>query len=207
MRNNKLGLSVAVAAILISAALGPAQAGIKCWTNSEGVRECGNVVPPEYAQQGHEEVSEQGITTKKTARAKTAEEMEAAREVERQQAEIERLEREQQNKDHVLLATFTTEDDLILARDGKLRAIDTRIQHTQQIAGNLEENLKQLEAEAALQERSGQEVPESLLNQIAETQDQIGENRMFIEDRNKEKENLAQKFDADLTRYRELKGN
>ena len=35
---------------------------IKCWTNSEGVRECGNTIPPEYAQKSHEEVSEQGVS-------------------------------------------------------------------------------------------------------------------------------------------------
>ena len=35
-------------------------ARIKCWTNNEGVRECGNAVPPEYAQKGHKEVSKSG---------------------------------------------------------------------------------------------------------------------------------------------------
>jgi hypothetical protein len=27
-----------------------ADAAIKCWTNKEGVKECGDTVPPEYAQ-------------------------------------------------------------------------------------------------------------------------------------------------------------
>ncbi len=37
--------------------LGTAQAGkIKCWTNSDGVRECGNIVPQEYTQGGHDEI-------------------------------------------------------------------------------------------------------------------------------------------------------
>ena len=28
------------------------QARMKCWTNNEGVKECGDTVPPEYTQQG-----------------------------------------------------------------------------------------------------------------------------------------------------------
>ena len=37
-----------------------ADARFKCWTNSDGVKECGQNVPPEYAQQGHEEVNSLG---------------------------------------------------------------------------------------------------------------------------------------------------
>ena len=51
------------------------QARLKCWTNSEGVRECGNAVPPEYAQQGHQELDKSGMVKKETERAKTDEEL------------------------------------------------------------------------------------------------------------------------------------
>ena len=47
----------------------------KCWTNNEGVRECGNVVPPEYAQQKTRTINERGITTEVKERAKTKEEL------------------------------------------------------------------------------------------------------------------------------------
>ena len=46
-------------------------ASIKCWTNEEGVRACGTVVPPEYAQQEHEEINKQGIVVNVQERAKT----------------------------------------------------------------------------------------------------------------------------------------
>ena len=49
-------------------------ARFKCWTNSDGVRECGENVPPEYAQQGHEEINKLGITVDKQERAMTEEE-------------------------------------------------------------------------------------------------------------------------------------
>jgi hypothetical protein len=54
-----------------------ANAGIKCWKNHEGVRECGNVVPPEFAQEGHEEKSKSGRTIGAQGRARSAEELAA----------------------------------------------------------------------------------------------------------------------------------
>ncbi len=53
----------------------PAHARIKCWTNKDDIRECGNVVPPEYSQKGHEELSDQGIVIDRKERAKTPEEL------------------------------------------------------------------------------------------------------------------------------------
>ena len=50
-------------------------ARMKCWTNSDGVKECGNRVPPEYTQQGYQELSTGGIVKEKTERVKTKEEL------------------------------------------------------------------------------------------------------------------------------------
>ena len=60
------------------AAGSPVQAGItaiKCWTNGEGVRECGNAVPTEYAQQGHTVYNDQGVQIGAQQRAKSGEEL------------------------------------------------------------------------------------------------------------------------------------
>ena len=59
-----------ILSLLLSGALATpfANAGIKCWTNKDGVRECGNAVPPEYAQQGHTVKDKQGLTRKTTTR-------------------------------------------------------------------------------------------------------------------------------------------
>lgn len=181
-------------------------AGIKCWTNSEGFKECGNVVPPEYSQDGHSEVNEQGITTETTDRAKTSEELAAEKQALVEQEERNKIAKQQADRDRVLLDTFTTEDDLVLARDGKLAAIDGRIHHTEQIASDLELKLTSLEEDAANQERSGKQLDEKLLSNIASLQTQIEENSNFILEREKEKEQLMEQFESDLARYRELKG-
>ena len=181
-----------------------------CWKNKEGVRECGNAVPPEYAQQSVERKSGMGVTVEKTERALTAEELAREREErERRKAEEEerkRLAAEQARKDRVLLQTFSTEEDLMLTRDGKVAAIDSRIRHSEQLVVKFRENVEQMQGEAAALERSGKKVPPKLAQQIADAQSQIDKTEQEIERRKHERVLLREQFEADLARFRELKG-
>lgn len=199
-------LAVVVAVLLPQAA----SAGIKCWTNNDGVRECGNVVPPEYAQKSHREVTEHGITVSTTSRAKTKEELRIEREEAARQAAIRAEEnrklRERQTKDRVLLSTFTTEKELEIAHQGQVAAIDIRIGHTERIIAQLEQTLGQLRAQAAKLERGGKKITPDLKTRIAKTEQQIQDRRRFIENRRTQKATLAAQYDQDLNRYRELKG-
>jgi hypothetical protein len=203
-------LAVAFCALALGL-LGPvsAEARIKCWTNNQGVRECGNVIPPEYAQQEHAEVSRSGVTLGVTERARTAEELEAERaRVEREEtlrAEQERIAREQAERDQILLQTFSAEEDLLHVRDSQLTAVDTRIHHARQILGQLQESLKEHRQEAAALERSGQPVPPELHDTIAGVERRIAENEDFIEARHRERGELVSRFETDLERYRTLR--
>ena len=47
---SKQGQLLASFIFLICCLANPAGANIKCWTNEDGVRECGNKIPPEYSQ-------------------------------------------------------------------------------------------------------------------------------------------------------------
>lgn len=187
-----------------------ASAGIKCWTNSDGVRECGNAVPPEYAQKSYREMSETGVTVGTTDRAKSKEELRIQREEEARaaaiQAEEARKIRERKTKDRVLLSTFTTEKDLTLAHEGQVAAIDIRIDHTERILNQLEKSLQDLHAQAARLERSGKTITPELKAKIAKVQRQLQDSHSFIEKRRLQKAELASQFAEDLDRYRELKG-
>ncbi|MEM7251598.1 MAG: hypothetical protein AAF493_09270 [Pseudomonadota bacterium] len=202
-------LSASLAAALALHVSPASAAKFKCWTNDEGVRECGNVVPPKYAQKRYDEVNKQGVTVRRIDRAKTKDEIAAE---EKEAAELAAREKEQARKDkiraakdRVLLDTFTTEEDLILAHQGRMAAIDSRVQHTQQIVNGLNSELTSLHKEAATKERAGQPIPDTLATRIKRTQTQIDDNRGFIEDRHQEKIELTEQFERDRARYRELK--
>lgn len=196
-------------ALVLAGATTPVAAGIKCWTNKEGVRECGNAVPPEYAQAGHEEKSSSGMTVRKQTRAKTPAEV-AAERAEREaatklQAQREAEQRRQAAADKVLLDTFGSEDDLKLARDGQILNIDSQVKLTEGHIAKLQKSLDQMIGKAADHERRNQPVPKDLAENMDSVRSQIAEHRRFISDKHAEKEALHRKFEQDIARFRELR--
>ena len=139
---------------------------IKCWKNNEGVRECGNTLPPEFAQQGHDEVSAGGVRLESTGRAKSLEELEAEREEAKKKAAAELREREQAAKDRVLLDTFSSDDDMLLARDGQITHLESQVRLTESHIDKLNKGLEELIQDAADHERRGNQPPEKLIGDI-----------------------------------------
>jgi hypothetical protein len=184
----------------------PVQAGkIKCWTNSEGIRECGNIVPPEYAQKGHEVLNPQGVTIDKVERAPTPEELAEAKRLAAIHAEEERQREEQENRDRVLLHTFSSEDEIVMARNGKITALKTEIRLTRKSMANTQERLDKLSKQAANLERAGKAVPEKLAKDIKTAQQQVDEYKTFIANRELEQTRINEQFDNDMKRYKLLK--
>ncbi|MBI4694235.1 MAG: hypothetical protein HY749_09440 [Gammaproteobacteria bacterium] len=178
---------------------------IKCWTNKEGVRECGNVVPPEYSQDEHEQVSSGGAKVKKTDKARTEAELEAERQAAVQKKAAEDEAHKQAARDKVLLDTYSSEGDLLLSRDGQLANIDSQIKLTESHIDKLHKQQDVLIQQAADDERRGKAVPPKLANSIDDLGKQIEENKQFIVNKGADKDRLREKFDADIKRFHELR--
>lgn len=196
---------IALGSLLITAS--PAQAAkIKCWTNSDGIRECGNSVPPEYAQQGHDEINKQGVTTKRHERAKTPEELAEEKRIKAAEAEKQRLAKEQYERDRILLKTFSSEDEIVMTRDGKVTAIKTELRLTRKSMQNTKARLRGYQKQAANLERAGKPVNANLLNDIKTAEKQVADYEAFIASKEQEKNNIQDNFEKDMSRYKTLKG-
>ena len=204
VRLRKIYLAIVVIALACSCL--QTEAAIKCWKNHEGVRECGNSVPPEFAQQGHQEVSEGGAKVSLTKKAKSIEELKAERRAQQEALAAQERNREQAVVDRVLLDTFSSEDDMILTRDGQIAHLESQVKLTEGHIEKLEASLEELIQEAANHERRGKAPPEKLVKQIDSLHDQIRDNKTFIETKKLEQTHIAEKFAADIERFRELKG-
>jgi hypothetical protein len=183
----------------------PAAGAIKCWTNSEGVRECGEHVPPEYAQQGLEIIKESGVV-EETQRAKTPQEL---AEEERKAAELARVEAEKKEKerqDSILLATFSTVEDIERVRDEQIQALEATISVTRTRNAKIQQDLdKRIEA-AAAEERAGKTPNEALLKDIDSLRRQVANNEEFIVAKHAEQESIRAQYAQKIERFRELKG-
>lgn len=181
------------------------QAAIKCWTNKDGVKECGDRIPPEYSQTGHQELNKQGLVVDETERAKTGEELEEAKKLAALKAEEDRIAAEQAKKDQILLDTFSSVDDLQMARDGKIAAIDSSISLAQKRNEKMQQDLDKWVGKAAAEERSGKAPPEDLLKDIETLRENIKNNNAFIAEKHAEQETVKAAYTKDIERFNELK--
>ena len=174
------------------------------WEDDSGVH-YSDQIPPSQVDKGHTELSPQGVRVEQVAPAQTLEEIQRERELERLRAQQERLVEQQKAADRVLLRTFRSVDDLLMARDGKLAAIDVVIQVARGNIRRQQEWLRNLRTDAANLERAGKPVPLHLSEGIGKTERYIRESYATIVDREQQKGGIRQDFDRDLKRFRQLK--
>lgn len=200
-----------------SHAAGKGGSGFQCWTNHQGVRECGNVVPPEYAQGRTESVNKQGMVTKVDERAKTAAELAeeerklgdtAARAAEekRKQKDQEAKQAEQAKYDRMLKASYFREEDIEAARKRKLGGFDASIELTRTTITKLEEKLAREEQLAANAQKSAKPGSHDRQKDIDELKKQISDKQAFVAAKEQEKSAVNAEYDGYLKRFRELKG-
>ena len=179
---------------------------MKCWTNNEGVRECGNKVPPEYIQQGYTEIDGKGFVRDVKERAKTPEELAEAKRLAALEAAEQKQKAEREARDRVLLRTFSSVSDIERVRDNRVAALEAAIK----LAGIRNENtrlkLNDYIKRAADRERTGQAPTPALLEDIEALQGQVENNVRFIAEKRAEQEQIRQAHALDIERYKRLKG-
>jgi hypothetical protein len=197
-----------VAALLMLGVLGPALSdGPKTyrWTDENGVIQYTDQIPPNQVDKGHTTLSPGGVRVEQVPPTKTIEEIQRERALDRHRAQQERLVDQQKAADRVLLRTFRSVDDLLMARDGKLAAIDVVIQVARGNIRRQQDWLRKLRTDAADLERAGKPLPQHHAEGISKTERQIRESYATIVDREQQKEAIRQDFDRDLKRFRQLK--
>jgi hypothetical protein len=175
------------------------------WVDKQGNVFYGDKIPPEYAAQGSKELSGQGVVVKTNAPPLTEEQRAEMQRQEKLKAEQDRIAKEKSAHDRMLLSTFSTEEDLIMTRNGKVASIDAMINATKSRNQSLQKSLAEMRATAAERERNGQIIPDKLRKDIAGMRTQIKDNLSYIASKQREQEELRTQFETDLGRFRVLK--
>jgi hypothetical protein len=191
--------------LLLTGLISVAHSGFYRWVDEEGNVQYSDTLPPEQIQGSHEEIGKGGITIKEVPPAKTPEEIRKEQELKRLRAEQQRLLREQREADRVLLRLFRSEDDIYMARNGKIAAINVMIDFTKNNILRQQEKLARLLTKAADLERAGKPLPQHRIDAIEQVVQTVRTAYAAIIDREKEKEAIRARFDKNLARFRELK--
>ncbi|MCU7812862.1 MAG: DUF4124 domain-containing protein [Candidatus Thiodiazotropha sp. (ex Notomyrtea botanica)] len=175
------------------------------WVDDEGHTHYSDKLPPSDTRRARSHLDDRGITVDNVEAAKTPEQIRQEAEEARLRREQERLAEKQRAEDRVLLRTFRTVDDIHMARDGQIQAVDTYIRVTESNIKRLKNTLEVMQQNAAELELSGQAVSVRYLNDIETKRQALKDSYQSIIDREREKNRIRQSFATDLKRFRELK--
>lgn len=197
---------IALALIVIFGASVAHAAKLYRWVDEKGEVHYTDTVPPEQTQKEHRELNDQGITVKQVEKAITPEQKAAAQRAKdeaarKEQEEKARLEAERQNAQR-LLDTYASEQDIIAARERNIATLDGTINFSKTNLEKLRATQKSLEADLATTNQKDAQT--KIQSNLDLTKKQIADMEVFIQNKLTERDTLAQNYDKDLARYREL---
>ena len=194
--------------VLLALVSGPAAAQkLYKWVDENGQVHYGDKIPPEYANQDREVLNKQGLSVGREEGAETAEEARARQEREKQAKAAE----EQAQRDRMLLATYQNVDEIELLRARRLDQIDAQLTIQEQSLMNLKarhaEQVKRASRyQPANKDPKAPPMPEGMAEDIARAESDIRTQQLNLDKRRKERTALNQQFDADVARFKELRG-
>ena len=191
--------------LLLVAAGAPAAEKVYKWVDEDGVVHYGHALPPTAAGREHQILNEQGVAVEDVAAAKTAEQI-------AEEARLAEAARQAAERDQVLLDTYLSVDEIESLRDRRVELLEAQNRITEKYMQDLETKLDGLQAEAARIQAgdpsagASPEIPDQLAAEIAHAERGLGAYRREIDARRAEQERITARFDADIARFRELKG-
>jgi hypothetical protein len=178
------------------------------WVDSQGVVHYGDQIPPEYASRDRDVLNSQGVAVDSEKREVSAADREEQRKREEAAAAERQAQEEVERRDRMLLATYLSVHDIEELRDRRLELLDSRIKVTEVYVTNLKKRLDGLHQEAQGFEsaKNPRPVPADLAKEIADTQGTIDSYEQSLERDRAEQVRVRESFDADIARFKELKG-
>jgi hypothetical protein len=177
------------------------------YKNEDGVTVLDSYVPARYVKNGYTILSLDGRVLEVVPRALTDAEIRERDSALIEQQRVDRERREQKIADQNLLRLYSTPEDVVRARDTKLRSIESFVNTQNGNYRRLQEQKRQQEASLADVERSGGTISKDRLDRIRSIEGRMMQIESEIQGKNEEMEVLRTSYAADLKRVRELYGS
>ena len=215
IRTGRAGVAVALALVLGLAA-GPALAQaekkgrIVCWKDKSGkVVGCGDKVPVEYQDAATREMDRTGVTRATTESAEDAAKRRAKdQEVAKAKADEQKRAAEQKRQDAALLNTFSNEKEIDQKRDRDLAQLDLQMGQMKVSLKNAVDRHTDVKgrADAAAKDGKDKKGAEALKEELTKAESDKQRLETAITTKEKEKEEIKQRYAEQKRRYLELKG-
>ncbi len=174
------------------------------WVDDQGRVFFSDQVPPDQIKHKREALNENARVLEVVEAAKTKEQIELEKRLAKLRRELQRIIAKQKSHDRVLLSTFRSLEDMQMAMDGKLHALDLQRKVAEGNLLRLEQQLRQQQRKAASFERNGQAVPKKLLQDILDSKQQIVATRGEIQRHLDKRQVVENDFEMDIARFKFL---
>jgi len=160
-------------------------------------------VPPEAVSNGATVLDKQGRPTKKIEPAPTPEQVKAKAAAEEQQRALAKSLEDQARKDRALMQSYTTEEEIDVARNRALSTIDTQVKAAQAYSADLtrqQQNLKKKKASYG-----DKPVPIEVERELNTVDVELSRQTALIKQKTDEITAVNAKYDTDKKRWEEIK--
>jgi hypothetical protein len=181
-----------------------AQARIFCCTDDKGTRVCGDFLPPACQGRAYEERDGKGFIAKQVEAPLTPEQL-AKREADNaKKAEDAKKAAEERRRNLALLATYSSEKDILSARDRALAELEKNQKQSQ--ARLDEANKKKKKIDQDREFYKGKPLPEDVKASIRDNEKEVAAQSAAVAAKVKEAAEVRARFEDERKRYLELTG-
>jgi hypothetical protein len=199
-RLTRILVSVSVAMAL--GAVAPALAATYKWVDDQGVVHYSDKAPPD---KGSTLLDKQGRTVKKVEPAPSPEQLKAKADAEEQARVAAKVQADQARKDKALMQSYTTEQEIDVAKNRALATIDGQIKSAQAYSADLnrrQEDLKKKKASFA-----GKAVPPDVDRDLNTIDVELARQQGLIKQKTEDIVTVTAKYDADKKRWQDIKAD
>jgi hypothetical protein len=197
-----IGFAAASLVVALSFA-GAARGATYKWVDEKGVVHYTDKIPPEAVNKGSTVLDKQARPTKRIDPALTPEQR-RAREAEEEQRRIAaKAQEEIARRDRALIASYTTEAEIELAKSRALATIDAQLDSSRAYFAQLDKRKAELgKRRDALAEKP---IPHALERELEGNTFELAKTGKLIEQKSKERAATVARYDADKARWKELR--
>jgi hypothetical protein len=193
MMNSRVLLSVT--ALLAAVSLN-AEAKLYKWVDENGTTHYGETIPPRYANRNAQTLDNGRLQERETSREKPGQQTRAKSDEEIQA----------DRHDNALINTYSSDEEIDLARDRNLQQVEARISSYATLLKSANENLSSLQQEQERIAKQNRKIPKSLTDDLENAILRIEQFQAELDTNKEELEAVKVRYAADKARYRKLKG-
>jgi len=181
------------------------------WVDQDGVVHFGDSIPPEYAKNERHVVNEYGVTVNTLPAQMNEEQLAEKRRLEAMAEAEQKRAVELEQRDSILLDTYLSIDEIEALRNRRKELLDGQIRVTEIYLANLREKLKRLQTDASQfqpynSDPSAPPIHDWLAKELSNTLNSILVYEKTLDDTRVQQTEIVAKFEADIDRFRHLKG-